>query len=150
MRIIFLFFTILLVSGCSKNDHQTLPVTEPTRLSRLVMLDTTKTAPFDTTSMTSFQYDVQGRLTKSTLWSFEPNTWVYSPTVSYNFYYSGTDSMPVRIWEDQHYNNAYPIEKTHYLFYDAAFSLIKDSLLHADPFLSKKIRNTIRKFFFAS
>lgn len=95
----------VLFTACQKEVESTTPVVDPpvppvtndsTFISKIIGLDTTKAAPFDTVFVRTFEYDAQKRVIKN-VERFYNNTGGVDPNGAYivtTKKYSGTDSLP--------------------------------------------------------
>lgn len=131
---------IITVAGCKKgksapdsgtgvvnNDH--------TLISKFILLDTLKAAPFDTMEVISFKYDSLKRISERAdiyyNWQGHPDTSSYSNRYwkITSLYYTGTDTLPTRLITKEEDNIAYirfSID-TSYRKYDVNARLIRDS-----------------------
>lgn len=92
----------VLFTACQKEVESTDPVVDPpvtndsTYISKIIALDTTKAAPFDTVFVRTFEYDAQKRVIKN-VERYYNNTGGVDPNGEYivtTKKYSGTDSLP--------------------------------------------------------
>lgn len=127
-------FAILMIS-CSKNERSPqneLPSDSDMLIKQLVYLDTTKTVPYDTLSLSTFEYDAAERLTKIIHHTYDPGYGIYTPTGSgISYFYNGTDTVAASCIKTEVLLPSGNIiaRNKHFFFYDGVKRLVTDSII---------------------
>ncbi|MBC7937423.1 MAG: hypothetical protein H7Y86_18920 [Rhizobacter sp.] len=127
MKKYLLFLLTVFFISCSKDEPAPVPpVEEPTLVTKLIVVDTTKTAPNDTLAMTTYEYDALKRITKQTLYLYNPASQTYAYRYNFDYGYNGTETLASTMFEN------YPtpsvnIRWKHFFSHNAAGQLVADS-----------------------
>lgn len=129
MKKIIPFLFILFFISCKKSDNTPINVTPNViLLKKFVVVDTTKTPPYDSINIYRFNYDSQNRLIQSILDRYDAATSTKKTIRSFTYSYNGADTTPYKIVEgDAFMSNGAPFTQVHYLFYNAQGKMVKDS-----------------------
>jgi hypothetical protein len=139
MNKIFTFISLLtiLLTSCQKEvsvDNGTTPTpttNDSIYIKKVIALDTTKNAPFDTVYVTTYSYDNLKRVISNFYFEYNNTGHIDTSNFYYNVgkYYTGTDTLPFREITFTKEGN-YAIRNTNYLTYSNTTSaLIKDSTI---------------------
>ena len=118
--------------SCKKSDSPapTTPTTmgDSTTLLKLIVIDSTKASPFDTTAIYKFDYDNSKRISKTTALAYNSTTLQLETQYTFTYSYTGSDTLPSKVVEYNHPSNAtFTLNWTHDLTYDSQSRLLKDS-----------------------
>jgi hypothetical protein len=92
---------ILFATSCKKDsapDNNVPTTNDSILLSKVVVLDTTKTAPLDTMDVSYYSYDNSKRVTVATLYGYD-GTGTIKSTEIYKYSYTGADTLPSKMLE---------------------------------------------------
>jgi hypothetical protein len=134
---LFFFCGLLWVAACQRElDWDRLPPAAPppvpyvlpdsATLVKLAYLDTSRTAPYDSTAIYNITYNSRNKPTGFLLYIYRNG--VQSPVLRAHYFYNGADTLPAHIQSQFYVSNGINVENK-YIEYDNQGRVAKDSIV---------------------